>query len=153
VRWARGRQPPDGGNRPLLAGSRRRGEESDGGTADAQGRRKCFARRCQQRAPPRTIALLRQEDFMLGPLGSLPLNPCLLVALLSVPSRSPNSRPRAFGRTQAENTQVTRRAGTLAEDRDASRTGKDLAKSSRPRATGVRNQTHLLVVAASGPGG
>src|SRR5262249_29672649 len=77
------------------------------------------------------------------------VNPWLLVALLFVPSRTPNSfrtSLRAFGRTEAENAQLNGVPGTLARRPRCIRVERDLANSSRSQATGVRNQTHLLVV-------
>ena len=136
----RGRYPLDGGNRLLLERSRSGREDSDSGTAGARARRHGFARRCWQGAPPRVIAVPRQEDRMSGPLGRLPYES--LVARGSFLrrrelQRRSETRLRAFGRRRAENTQLHAVPGRSRNDRDALRTGKDLAKSSHPQATGV----------------
>ena len=63
------------------------------------------------------------------------------------------NRPAHLRRTGAECTQYTKCPGRSPEDRDASRSGKNLAKSFHPHAAGVRSQALLLMVAAGGASG
>lgn len=72
ARRARGRQPPDGGNGLLLARPGTWREEFVGGGPDATLRPTRFSRPSQH-APPRVVAVPRQDDLMFGPLGRLPV--------------------------------------------------------------------------------
>ena len=132
------------------------GKESDGGTSDAQARRKRFSRRCWHHAPPRVVAVPRREVLMLGPsvvsrdVPGLSQRCFWCRRALQSNSRPPCGRPVG---TRAENTQIYKSAWDARGKTEMHEDREELGKSLPPHASEVRNQTLLLMVTAGGTSG